>query len=196
MGGDYLGDAGIFLVRTLFGLYILAVMLRFLLQTVRADFYNPVSQMLVKVTNPPLKPLRRVIPGLFGVDMAAIVLLLILKTVELLIVAQLAGFNSDIVGLVVLGAAQLIKLLLDVFFFSILIQVVLSWVNPTAMHHNPAAGLLYSLNEPVMRPARRLLPPISGLDLSPILVMIALQLLTLLLVAPLNDFAIRLLSGA
>ena len=77
MGGEYFGSAGVFLIKALFGLYILAVMLRFLLQTVRADFYNPISQFLVKVTNPPLKPLRRLIPGLLGLDMAALALMLL-----------------------------------------------------------------------------------------------------------------------
>jgi len=193
MSGSYLGDAGIFLIRTLFGLYIFAVMLRFLLQTARADFYNPICQVLVKVTNPPLLPLRRVVPGVLGVDMAALLLLLLLKTLELLLIQQMSGFSGDIVGLVVLGAAQLLKLLLDLYFFSILIQVILSWVNSGASH-NPAVSLLYSLNEPLMRPARRLLPQMSGLDLSPLLVIIALQLLTMLVVMPLNDFALRLLA--
>ncbi len=195
MGGEYVNDAGVFLVRTLFGLYILAVALRFLLQMARADFYNPICQTLVKITNPALRPLRRIVPGLFGIDMAAVVLLLLLKTVELLIIQQLSGFSGDVVGLVVLGVAQLVKLILDLFFFSILIQVVLSWVNQ-GTNHNPGVALLHALNEPLMRPARRVLPPMSGLDLSPLLVIIVLQLLTMLLVAPLNSFALRLLSGA
>ena len=194
MGGDYLGDAGIFLVRTVFGLYILAVMLRFLLQLVRADFYNPLSQVLVKVTNPPLLPLRRVVPGFLGIDMAAILLMLALKTIELLIIQQLAGFSGDIAGLIVMGVAQLLKLLIDIFFFSVLIQVILSWVNPAAMH-NPVMGVLHSLNEPLLRPARRIMPAMSGIDLSPLVVMVVLQLVTMLLVAPLNDVAIQLLKG-
>ncbi|VAW87845.1 Cell division integral membrane protein, YggT and half-length relatives [hydrothermal vent metagenome] len=195
MGGEYVNDAGVFLVRTLFGLYILAVALRFLLQMARADFYNPICQILVKVTNPALRPLRRIVPGFLGIDMAAIVLLLLLKTIELLIIQQLSGFSGDVVGLVVLGIAQLIKLILDLFFFSILIQVVLSWVNP-GTNYNPGVALLHALNEPLMRPARRVLPPMSGLDLSPLLVLIVLQLLTMLLVAPLNDVALKLLSAA
>lgn len=194
MGGEYVNDAGVFLVRTLFGLYILAVVLRLLLQMARADFYNPICQVLVKVTNPALRPLRRIVPGFLGIDMAAIVLLLLLKTAELLIIQQLSGFGGDVAGLVVLGIAQLIKLVLDLFFFSILIQVILSWINP-GTNYNPGVALLHALNEPLMRPARRVLPSMSGLDLSPLLVLIVLQLLTMLLVAPLNDFALKLLSG-
>ena len=194
MEGGYLSDAGGFLVRTIFGLYILAVMLRFLLQMVRADFYNPFCHVLVKVTNHPLLPLRRIMPGFLGIDMAAILLLLVLKTTELLIIQSLAGFSGDIAGLIVMGIAQLLKLLVDIFFFSILIQVVLSWVNPAAMH-NPVIGILNSLNEPLLRPARRMMPNMSGIDLSPLLVMVGLQLLTMLLIAPLNDLAMQLLRA-
>ncbi len=194
MGGEYFGAASIFLVRTLFGLYIMAVLLRFLLQMVRADFYNPVCQILVKVTDPVLRPLRRVIPGLLGVDMAAVVLLLLLKTAELFIIQQLAGVGGSVMGLFVLGIAQMVELTLNIFFFSILAQVILSWVNPTA-NYNPVVALLHALNEPLIRPARRLLPAMSGLDLSPLLVIIVIQLMTMLLVAPLNDVALRLLSA-
>lgn len=193
LGGPYITNAAQFLVATLFGLYILAVMLRFLLQLVRADFYNPVSQFLVRATNPPLQPLRRVIPGWGGVDVAAIVLLVALQMVEL---AVLAGLDPRPVsvpalpGLFVLSVAELLRLLLNIYFVTILIQVVLSWINPGA--YNPAVHLLTQLNEPVMRPARRMLPPMGGLDLSPIVVLIALQLARILLVAPLTDLAYRL----
>lgn len=195
MSGDYVGDAAIFLVRTLFSLYILAVMLRFLLQMVRADFYNPICQILIKVTDPILRPLRRIIPGVMGIDMAAIILMLLLKTIELLIIQQLGGYGGDIVGFIILGFAQTLQLLLDVFFFSILIQVILSWVNPNAGTQNPAIGLLHSLNEPLMSRARRILPSMSGLDLSPLLIIIGIQLITMLIVVPLSDTAINILSA-
>lgn len=187
----YAGNAGIFLIKTLFGLYILAIMLRFLFQWVRADFYNPLSQFLVKVTNPPLLPLRRIIPGFGGIDLASVVLMLLLQILELILVGLVRGYSFQPLGLFVLSIAELSSLLLNVFFFSILIQVILSWVNPGG--YNPATALLYSLNEPVLRPARRLIPPISGLDLSPIVVMIGLQLATYLVVAPLSDMGRGLL---
>jgi len=183
----------VFLIKALFGLYILVVMLRFLLQTVRADFYNPVCQFLVKVTNPPLKPLRRLIPGLFGLDMAALGLMLVLKLLELWLVYLVLGGAVSAPGIMVLAIAQLLSLAIDVFFFSILIQVIISWVNPGA--HNPALSLLHSLNEPLLRPARRMLPPMSGFDLSPIIVMLGLQLLILLLIRPLTDTGVGLMVG-
>jgi YggT family protein len=186
-------NAGGFLIQTIFGLYILAIMLRFLFQWVKADFYNPVSQFLVKVTNPPLVPLRRVIPGLMGIDLAAVVLMLVLQVIEVELLLLIKGANITIPGLLVYSLVELLSLGINVFFFSILIQVILSWVNPGA--YNPVTALLYSLNEPLMRPARRILPPISGFDLSPILALVFLQLLTFLVINPLLDVAAYLMRG-
>lgn len=193
MSGGYFNNAGVFLVQTLFGFYILAVMLRFLLQWVRADFYNPLVQFLVKITNPPLLPLRRYIPGYMGVDMAAIVLMIALQVVELILVAMLVDQNPQWVGVVVVAFAELLRLLVNVLFWAVIIQVILSWVNPDPI--NPGVALLDQLTDPIMRPARGVLPPISGIDLSPILVLIALQLLKILVVAPLQDIGVALMMG-
>ncbi|RKZ37744.1 MAG: YggT family protein [Gammaproteobacteria bacterium] len=191
MGGPYVGNALTFLTSTIIGLYILIVMLRFLFQLVRADFYNPVSQFLVKATNLPLKPMRRVIPGYGGIDLAAVALLLALQLLELWLRYWLQGHSPQVSGLAVLAVAELLSLAKNVFLFSILIQVVLSWVNPGI--HNPVTNLLYSLNEPLLAPARRLVPPISGMDLSPIVVLIGLQLLAILPIAILSDIGKGLL---
>ena len=187
MNGQYFNNAGVFLVSTLFGLYILAVMLRFLLQTVRADFYNPLVQVLVKITNPLLVPLRRLIPGMFGLDMAAVVLLLVLQAAELMIVAFLLGGNLPPVTLLIGSIAKLLGLVVTIYFWIILIQVVLSWVAPTT--YNPAVAAIGSLTEPLLRPIRRALPDLGGLDLSPLLAVVGLQLLKMLVVWPLRDLA-------
>lgn len=192
-GGSYAGNAGVFLVQTLFGLYIGAVMLRFLLALVRADFYNPISQFLVKVTNPPLKPLRRIIPGVLGIDVASIVLMLALQTVELILIGAIKGVGLHPAGLAVLAVAELLSLLINIYFITILIQVVLSWVSSGG--YNPAVSLLYSLNQPLLGRARRLLPPIHGFDLSPILIIIALQLILILVIAPISDLGRGLALG-
>lgn len=191
--GNYAGNAGVFLIQTLFGLYLVAIMLRFLLQMTRADFYNPVSQFLVKVTNPPLIPLRRFIPGLAGIDMAAVVLLIVVQAVELVLIGLVSGYTITISGLLVLTIAELLALLLNIYFFTILIQVILSWVNPGG--YNPAVALLYSLNEPILSRARRIIPPISGFDLSPIVVFILIQLLKMLMVSPIQDIGKALAVG-
>lgn len=191
--GTYVNNAGVFLVQTLFGFYILAVMLRFLLQWVRADFYNPLVQFLVKITNPPLLPMRRLIPGYLGVDMAAVVLMMGLQVIELTLVFLLNEQSVQFGGVLLVAFAELLNLLLNVLFWTVIIQAILSWVNPDPSH--PVVTLLYQLTEPVLRPARGVLPPISGIDLSPILVLVALQLLKIILVAPLRDTGIRLMVG-
>ena len=189
MASNYLTNPIVFLIQTLFGLYILAVLLRFLLQWVRADFYNPISQFLVKITTPPLKILRRFIPGFGGIDLASIVLAWILKYIELILVVLISGSTIDFLGPLFWAIPDLVELVINIFLFAVLIQVILSWINPGT--YNPASALLYSLTDPIMRPARKILPPISGLDLSPMLVMIALILLKMLLMPPL-----KLLTGS
>ena len=191
MGGSYVGNAATFLIETLFGLYILIVMLRFLLQWARADFYNPISQFIVKATQAPLAPLRRVIPGIANLDLAAALLMFALKFIELWLITGLLGISPQFAGVAMMSIAELFGLLINVFLFSILIQVIISWVNPGM--YNPIMGLLHTLNEPLLAPARRFIPPISGLDLSPIVVIIVLQLVSMLAVAPIRDVAQRLL---
>lgn len=194
MGGNYGNNALVFLIETVFGMYLIAIMLRFLLQVMRADFYNPVSQFLVKVTNPPLIPLRRIIPGVMGIDAAAIVLMIVIQALDLFLIVLIGkGVTAAPGGLLVLTMSELLNLTLNVFLFSILIQVVISWVNPGS--YNPTIGLLYSINEPLLGRARRLLPPIHGFDLSPIVVMVAIQLLKILLIAPIQDLGGRLAFG-
>ncbi|MCG8105241.1 MAG: YggT family protein [Candidatus Thiodiazotropha endolucinida] len=192
MGSSYLTNPLVFLVQTLFGLYILAILLRFLLQVVRADFYNPISQFLVKVTNPPLKPLRRLIPGFGGIDISSLILAWLLKAVELFIVIMIAGQSASLLGPLLLAIPELVELTINVFLFAVLIQVILSWVSPG--NYNPAVSLLYSLTGPVMRPAQKLLPPVGGLDLSPMLVMIGLVLLKMLLIPPLQQLTTSLIQ--
>jgi YggT family protein len=183
MVSSYIAEPLIFLVRTLFGLYILAIMLRFLLQLVRADFYNPVSQFLVKATNPPLKPLRRIIPGFGGIDISSLILAWLLKAIELFLVLSIKGTSFNLIALFIWAIPELVELLINIYLFGILIQVILSWVNPGS--YNPAIALLYSLTGPLMRPAQNILPPMSGIDLSPMLVVIGLILLKMLLLPPL-----------
>lgn len=168
-----------FLISTLFSLYILAVMLRFLLGMVRADFYNPISQFLVKITNPLLVPLRKIIPGAGKVDVAAIILMLVLQLIMLAIIVALRGVTPPLLTLLLAAIGELVILAINVFLFAIIVQVIISWVNPGS--YNPVNGLLNSLTSPVMRPIQRLLPPMSGIDLSPLFALIGLQVLKMLI---------------
>jgi YggT family protein len=178
MSGNYFTNPIEFLISTLFSLYILTVMLRFLLGLVRADFYNPVSQFLVRVTNPVLVPLRKVIPGIGKLDIAAVVLMIALQLLALTLIVLLRGGDVPVGTVIILGLAELVSLAINVFFFAIIIQVVLSWVNPGA--YNPVTSLIYSLTAPVLQPIQKLIPPISGIDLSPLFALIGLQVLRML----------------
>ncbi len=189
--GGHVGNTTTFLIETLFGLYMLIVMMRFLLQWARADFYNPVSQFLVKATQPVLGPIRKIVPGLGGLDVASLVLLFVLQFAMLWIKTAILGQAAGLAGLAVLAVAEVIALAVKVFIFAIIIQVVLSWISPGT--YNPVTSLIHSLTEPVLRPARQLLPDMGGLDLSPLLVLLALQVILMLPVAIIRDFAFSLM---
>ena len=191
MGDGYLTNPLVFLVQVLFEAYILVVLLRFFLQLTRSDFYNPLSQFIVRVTSPALIPLRRMIPGVAGMDIAALVLAWALKTLELLIVTALSG--AFMPGLAILGAIPgLVELSINIFLYAIIIQAILSWVNPGS--YNPAASLLHSFTAPILRPVQRFIPPIGGLDLSPMVAIIGLILLKMLLIPPLQQLVAALLA--
>ncbi|NNF97024.1 MAG: YggT family protein [Halobacteria archaeon] len=191
---DYLSNAGVFLIKTLFGIYEIIILLRFLMQLVRADFYNPISQFVVKATSLPLRPLRRLIPGVAGMDMASLALLLIVIIVELLLLSLVSTLPMpSAIGLIALALVELLKLSINVFMFSVIILAILSWVSPGG--YNPVANLLFQITAPLMRPVRQMLPPMGGLDLSPMVVIIVLYLLILLLVDPLQHWAGGLAYG-
>jgi len=193
MGNDYLLNPVIFLVDTLFGLYILVVMLRLLLQIVRADFYNPFSQFLVKATNPPLKPLRRIIPGWGGIDIASLVLLFILQCIAIVLMALLQGGaieSISIAGLFMASIAKLISLLLYVYFFSLIIIALLSWVSPGG--YNPVTALMSSITEPLLRPVRKIIPPAGMLDFSVFVTILGLVVARMLIMPPLYALSIQL----
>ena len=191
MGAGYFSNAGVFLINVVFGLYLFAVLLRFLFQLVRADFYNPLCQAIVTVTNPVLRPLRRYIPSLRGIDTASVVLLITLQLLNTLLVALVVGVAPHLFGLVVVAVAELASKAVWIFMGAIMIQIVLSWVSPGG--YNPVIGVIDALSGPLLLPARRLLPPIGGLDFSPMLVLIGLNLMLMLAVAPLRDFGYSLL---
>lgn len=163
-----------YVIQALFGLYLFAVLLRLLLQIARADFYNPLSQFVVKITNPPLKPLRRIIPGVFGIDMAAIVLAIVVQMVSLVIIFVLNGFPLAVylANILIWSILGVLGTVANIYFFAMLVSVVLSWVAPMSYH--PGAILVRQLCEPIFGPFRKLIPPIGGLDISAIFAFIAL----------------------
>lgn len=190
---SHTGNAFAFLINALAGLYLIAVMLRVVLQAVRADFYNPICQFLVRVTNPALKPLRRFVPGFMGIDMAGVILLLAVQTLELLLISWITGPPLHFPGILLLAVAELLRLLAYLYIFSIVIFALLSWVNPDPA--NPVVPLLWRITNPILMPARQLLPSMGGIDISPMLVIILLLFLVRLLLDPLTAMAFQVATG-
>lgn len=177
-----LNMAAIYLVQTLGSLYLVIVLMRFILQLVKADFYNPISQFIVTATKPLLMPLRRVIPGYGGIDFASLVLALILQMILMTIIIKLMGAAlPNILQILVWSLIAVTALFMKIFFFALIISVILSWVAPQS--GNPAAILVHQLCEPVLTPVRAILPSMGGLDLSPIFAFIALRLIDMLVIA-------------
>jgi YggT family protein len=191
VGSSPFVDAGQYLTSLLFGVYITIVAIRFLLQLVKADFYNPLSQFVVKATAMPLRLLRRFIPGYAGIDWPSITLMLGLQMLEIILMALLGpGGIPAFPGLIILSIAELLRLIIYIFTFAIIIQVIISWVSPGT--YNPVTVVLYKLTEPLLRPARRYIPPMGGLDFSAIAVFIILRLITILFINPLAGFGVSL----
>ncbi|MDZ7811136.1 MAG: YggT family protein [Arhodomonas sp.] len=184
--GSYLGDPLLFLIDTIFGLYVIAVMLRFILQMVRADFFNPISQFLVQITQPALQPLRRVVPGLAGVDVSSVVLMILVQAVALALMSLVAyGQVNAPCYVLARTPVELVGLVFTLYTMAIIVMAVISWINPD--RYNPVQTMLYAMTEPLLRPFRQLIPPIGGIDLSPLAAIIALQVLKMLLMRPLNN---------
>lgn len=163
----------IFLIDTLFSIYIAIMLLRFLLQQVGADFYNPISQFVVRLTQPLVKPARQFIPSFGRVDTATLALVVILIMIKLLLLLSIAGYSINGGSLLIQSLHDLLSLSFDVFIVALFIQAILSWVNPDPGH--PVNRILYSLTLPVLRPIRRHIPPVSGIDLSTLVALIGLM---------------------
>ncbi|TNC93307.1 MAG: YggT family protein [Thalassolituus sp.] len=179
-----LSQAGLLLINSIGSLILLIIVLRFLLQLVRADFYNPLSQMIVKFTNPMLIPLRRVIPGFGGLDIASLVLAFIAQYLLITLIAMVAYGTAALPWVAMLGWALLglVKLIFNIYFWGMIIMVIASWVAPNS--YNPALILINQLLDPLMRPIRNVMPDMGGLDLSPLVLILGLQVLEVLLINP------------
>lgn len=187
MGSNYMTDPLVFLIDTLFSLYVLAVMLRFLLQWTQADFYNPISQFLVKITHPPLRVMRRFVPAVGKIDSSSLLLALLLQIIANFAILAIKGITIGIAGLVVLSFTDLLKMVLDIFVYAIFAGAILSWFAPGG--YSGASSLLYSLTDPVLNICRRLIPDFGGIDLSPLVALVLLQLAKMMVLPPLHQLA-------
>lgn len=181
-----LSQAGLLLINSIGSLVLLVIVLRFLLQLVRADFYNPMSQMIVKFTNPLLIPLRRIIPGFGGLDVASLVLALAAQYLLIVLVLMIAGFGMNLPFVAMIGwaAVGLGSLLLNIYFWGLLIVIIASWIAPNS--YNPALILINQIIDPVMRPIRTKMPDLGGLDLSPMVLMLGIKVIEILVLYPLT----------
>jgi len=167
-----------FLITTLFDLYLMVVLLRIWLQMASADFYNPLSQFVVKATHPIVGPLRRILPSLGSVDTASLLLAYMVACTKIILLLAVAGKGFDPVAILFSGLLSLVREIFNLLFWVLVLRAIMSWV---VQGYNPIAAVLAQLSEPILAPVRRVIPPIGGLDLSVLVVLIALQFLQILL---------------
>jgi YggT family protein len=199
MGGA-LGQALVLVINTAGSIYLLALLLRFLLQAARADFYNPVTQAIVKLTSPLLNPLRRVIPGYRGFDFASLVLALIVSSIATALMILASGFSLINFGTIISWCfVGLLAFILNIYFWSLVVSVVASFIAPFSTH--PALLLIHQLLDPLYSRVRRIIPAMGGLDFSPLFMFLGIQILEILVITPLannlrmNDLVTRLVIG-
>ena len=180
------GQVVVLLVNSLGGLVILALLLRFLLQATRADFYNPVTQSLVKLTSPLLNPARRLIPSWRNFDIASLVLTLIICTLASALMLFSDGFVLPGIGVLLSWSfLGMVSLLLKIYFWGLLISIVASWVAPFS--GNPALMLVQQLLQPLQSLFRKVIPPMGGLDLSSIFIFLGIQVVEIMIVDTLRQ---------
>ncbi|MFQ3790065.1 YggT family protein [Halomonas sp. A29] len=172
-----MGNAGLLLVNTLINIYLFLMMLRFLLQASKADYYNPISQSVVKITQPVVRPFQGFLGPVMGrFDLATLAAAFVLKAVSIVAILQIAGIGMPPITQVAIGAvAAIANAILKIYFFALIVMIILSWVAPNASH--PGALLVMQLVEPIMAPVRKVIPPLGMIDLSPIVVFIAISII-------------------
>lgn len=174
-----ISDIATLLIQTFATLYLFVVILRFLLQLVRADFYNPISQLVVKATNPILIPLRKLIPGLFGIDLAAVILALLVAWSAIQLNSIFLGHIQNPVIAVIWAALGIVNLAANLLFFGLIVWIIASWVAPHSGH--PALQIIHQLVEPLLSPIRQRLPSTGGIDLSALVLLLGLEIVDILI---------------
>jgi YggT family protein len=190
----YFANAGQILINFAFGALVALVVMRVLLQLVRANFYNPICQFLYKLTNPVLIPLHRLVPNWRNLDIAATLLAWLLTALKLVLLYALFGHGLGIAGLALMALADLLDFVLVLYLGLILVRVLLSFI--TVERSNPVVPLVFQLSEPLLRPIRRRVPAMGAMDFSPMIAMLAIMLMRVLLVMPLLDLGQHLAQAA
>jgi YggT family protein len=179
MPSGYFSNPITFLIEALFGLYMAIVALRIIMQWAEWDYHNPIVTMIIQVTQIPVKFLRRFIPAVGRWDTATIILLLLLAMVKLLLLSLLQTGLPQSVAFILFVLADIFSLFITLFSVSIIVEVILSWLSPQGSY-NPISPLITRMNTPILRPLRQVLPAMGGIDLSPLLALLGLQILSML----------------
>lgn len=169
----------VFIINTLGQLYLLVLLLRLLLPWMGVNFNNPIAQGILKLTSPLVVPVRRVLPPIRRIDTATVVVAFGIQYLLVWVVSAIYQRHLGILSIAIISVVDLVLLTVKLFLFAILIRVVLSWVSPGS--YNPAVGIISAITDPVLRPFRRMIPPLGGLDLTPLFAMLALGALSILL---------------
>ena len=186
MSDTYLTNALIFLLSTITSFCTYVLLCRFILQMLNVDFFNPVAQAIVRMTDPALNPLRRVLPASKKYDFVAFLIAFSFQLIQIFLVTLLYKSNISLSGTILIGLANTLHKMLNLFTFSILGYVLISWLSHGG--YNPLLDLIKSISLPLLSRARRLLPSFGGLDFSPMLTIILLRIIIMVVIIPLRDF--------
>lgn len=188
---DAMNSGFLFLTSTVFDLYIFILVVRLLLAWAGANYFDPFTQLVIKLTDFIIKPLRRVFPNLGRLETSSLLLIVLLDIIKLFILSWLTYGIPNLLGILVMTVGDVLKDILQIFFFAIILQAILSWIQPMS----PANRLLSQITAPIMRPLHRIIPLINGIDITPIPALIILQLLIIIIANPILVFGAALAAG-
>ena len=189
-----LANSSVFLISAIINMYVMVVLLRLLLPFVQANFYNPLSQTVVKLTDPIIKPLRKIIPVFHRIDLPVVFLLFAVQLFKILLFISInhGGFGS-VGGVFVWVIGDTVAQLLNLYFYAIILRVIISWVATGGyIGASPLQEILFLITEPLLAPVRRIIPVIQGIDLTPLVVLLGLKVLEMLVVNPLIHLGVVL----
>jgi YggT family protein len=187
MGGAF-QQVFVLLIQVIFGLYEMVILLRLLLRLVRADYHHPIVQAIVRLTKPPISILKRFTPDIRAIETASILLFILVDLIKLLLLAGVGGVMPNLVGLLVWSVGDLLSQTVQLLFYLIIIRAIMSWFNPNPM----LVRLLNTVTDPILNPVKKHVPPLGGLDLSPLVAIVLLQIVEILLADPISTVGMRL----
>ena len=186
-----LTNATVFLVQTLFDLYIFVLLVRVILQYLRASYHNPLCQFVVKLTDPVVKPFQRFVPGYKGIDIAILIPIILLQIIEIFLLTWLqANTIPGLLGAFIWAIGSLLNQVFNIYFYAIFIWVILSWVSST--RYNPANEILYLIISPILKPLQRTIPPIGHFDISPIVAVILIKLIDIVFINTIIAYGVQI----